>query len=127
MSTPQKGWDIDLKFGQEGERWLTLLADERKVEVKRERDTWAKTGNLFFETRYKGYPSGVNATESDYWAHLLSVGGKIVGGFIIDVSTLKMNLALMVAEGTARKVTGGDGGNSEGVIVPLSRAHELMQ
>ena len=32
-------FDLDLKFGQQGEQWLSLLADERKIEVKRERDT----------------------------------------------------------------------------------------
>lgn len=127
MSVAQKGWDIDLKFGQEGERWLTLLADERKVEVKRERDAWARTGNLFFETTYKGHPSGVNATQSDYWAHLLSLDGKIVGGVIIDVGTLKMNLSRLVTEGKARRISGGDGNNSGGVLVPLRMVHELMQ
>lgn len=126
-NAPQKGWDLDLQFGQEGEKWLTILADERKLEVKRERDSWAKTGNLFFEVRYKGYESGVLATQSHYWAHLLSLEGKIVGGFIFEVEALRMNLCRLVVEKKARMIQGGDGNQSQGVLVPLGHAHELMK
>jgi hypothetical protein len=127
MTTIQKGWDIDLKFGQEGERWLTLLASERKVEVKRERDKWATTGNILFEVRYKGCPSGITATESDFWAHLLSLNGTIVGGFIFDSKALLRNLRRLVAENKVRTIFCGDGDHSEGVLVPLSLAHELLK
>ena len=45
----RKKFDLDLKYGQQGEQWLSILGDEIQMEVKRERDCWLKTGNIYFE------------------------------------------------------------------------------
>jgi hypothetical protein len=119
-------FDLDLRFGQEGEKWLTLLADEKTMEVKRERDIWSLTGNVFFEFKSRGKASGLAVTQADYWAHLLSLDGRIVGGFIIETSRLKENLKRMIEGGQVRVVNGGDNGTSQGALVPMSLMRELF-
>ena len=71
-------WDIDLKFGKSGEdRVANLLnAEQSKIEVKTERDWWYKTGNIAIEIECRGKPSGLYATEADYWVHILHKDGK---------------------------------------------------
>lgn len=123
---PCSKFDLDLRFGQEGEKWLTMLADERTVEVKRERDIWALTGNLFFEFKSRGKPSGVAVTQSDYWAHLLSLDGKIKGGLIVETPMLRANLRRLVKEAKVRVVSGGDDNTSEGVLVPIGMVREIF-
>ena len=127
MMPANSKFDLDLRFGQEGEKWLTLLADEKTIEVKRERDVWAITGNVFFEFKSRGKPSGIAVTQSDYWVHLLSLDGKIRGGFIVETKTLKDNLRKMISSGTVKVVSGGDDRTSEGALVPLAMLKELFR
>ena len=122
-----KHFDLDLKFGQEGEQWLKLLGNEQKIEVKRERDTWAKTGNIFFELLHKGNPSGIAATTSQFWAHILSLNGVPQGVLIFSVPILKHNLRRLARCGSIRQIDGGDGGGSTGYLVPLALSHELLK
>ena len=45
-------------------------APEQKIEVKTERDMWSRTSNIIaIEYESYGKPSGVNATEADFWFH----------------------------------------------------------
>ena len=70
-------FDLDLSFGQEGETLVKeLLTGGKTVEVKRDK-RWKDTGNIYVETecyfnRTRSWgPSGINATEADYWAIVL--------------------------------------------------------
>ena len=60
-------FDIDLKYGQEREKKIVSLLDQdkNKLEVKTERDWWAKTGNIAIEVECWGKPSGLSKTEAD--------------------------------------------------------------
>jgi hypothetical protein len=122
-------FDKDLKFGEAGENWLVWLGSPNvKVEVKTERDQWANTGNVVFEYRCRGRDSGVTATRSDVWVHLLWKDGGVVGGFIWSVPHLKAFLREVVAtpgEFGARLVSGGDDKVSEMIVVPLSQLHKI--
>ena len=112
-------FDIDLKFGEDGERWLTLLADEKTMEVKRDR-LWHKTGNLFFEYQCNGNKSGLAITKADYFAVILSKRGANVATFIWRTDCLKSALRKILAEGKASKTElAGDGGRVSGLLVPL--------
>ena len=119
-------FDLDLRFGEAGEQWLVWLAEEAKIEVKRERDKWCGTGNLFFEYSSRGKPSGLSITEADYWVHILSLSGKNMGSFIFPVPALKKNLRSLLSRGIARKTRGGDEDTSEGVVVPLRYVQHLF-
>jgi len=126
-SLANKAFDLDLKFGKEGEEWLRLLADESKIEVKRERDKWVETGNIFFEYECSGNPSGIAATKSHFWAHILSVDGHANAVLLFDIFTLKENLRRLFKAGQIKKVSGGDRNASIGVLVPLRLIHELVK
>jgi hypothetical protein len=117
-------FDIDLQYGQAGERWLTWLGtDQAKVEVKTERDTWATTGNACFEYRCRGKASGIAITASDYWIHLFKLGDTTHMGFIWSVDDLKQFLRICITtKGFAgsRVVQGGDDDQSTVILVPIT-------
>ena len=64
-------WDLDFRFGQEGEQYVANLI--QTVEVKTDR-RWKETGNLYIEIycwspNTEGwYPSGLLATKASHWA-----------------------------------------------------------
>ena len=84
-------WDIDLKFGNKHEKkignLLGLKAEE--VEVKTERDWWAKTGNICIEVERRGKPTGLSITKAKVWVHVLSKGDKQLMRLVFDVPVLK--------------------------------------
>ena len=84
-------FDIDLKYGQEREKKVVSLLDQdkNKLEVKTERDWWAKTGNIAIEVECWGKPSGLSKTEADYWVHILSIGKEDYCKLIFEVPKLK--------------------------------------
>lgn len=123
-------FDLDLKFGQQGEQWLKMLgtAGGLKIEVKTERDQWAKTGNIVFEYRCRGKASGVSTTEADFWVCLLSLEGSIVGMYGWHTVQLRAFLRDVVATPSkynARVVMGGDDKVSEMIIVPMAQLHKI--
>jgi hypothetical protein len=123
-------FDLDLAFGKSGEQWLTMLgaASGLKVEVKTERDTWATSGNIVFEYVCRGNPSGIAVTTADFWIHLLSLNGKVVGVHGWPVDPLKQFLRKCHADPAAyhsRLASGGDDNQSSLIIVPLSQLHRI--
>lgn len=131
MIPTQESWskfhDIDLKFGKQGEEWLTLLASEKKIEVKRDR-MWKTTGNLFFEYRYKGEPSGIATTKADYFAYILFDGSDNVATYIWETERLKKALSSMMKLQTCRKImNAGDGGLTAGLLVPIAELGHLTR
>lgn len=70
-------WDIDLRFGQDGEKYVNnLLTNIETIEVKRDK-RWIQTGNLFIETQCwsdkinKWYESVINASKATHWAFVV--------------------------------------------------------
>ena len=114
-----KKFDLDLKFGQMGEKFVEDLQNgNTMIEVKTERDIWKNTGNISIEIRYKGYPSGISSTESNLWVHLLSYKGVIEGGFIFSVDYLKQKIIDLKKEGRLKLVMGGDFNASQMALIP---------
>ena len=73
----RKKFDLDLEYGQVREDKIAEMLKDKKIEVKSERDIWQTTGNIAIEYESWGKPSGIRATESDYWFHNLCIGDKI--------------------------------------------------
>lgn len=120
-------FDVDLRFGQDGEEWLILLAKHKKLEIKRDR-SWAETGNLYFEFESYGKPSGFAATEADYFAYILSgKDGEARTVYIWEIESLRYNLRRIVKEHKVKLTTGGDDRKTRGVILPISLVFELNQ
>ena len=84
-----KKFDIDLKYGQVREKQVSNIFANKKIEIKTERDWWEKTGNIALEYECNGKPSGINATESDYWIQILAKGNKNHCMLVFEVKELK--------------------------------------
>ena len=90
MMTYNPNFDLDLQFGLIYERKLErLLREKSKIEIKTERDTWAKTGNIAIEIRFRGKPSGLSGTKADWWFHILTLDGEMVTMVCFPVDKLK--------------------------------------
>ena len=121
----KSNFDLDLKFGEMGEDYiLRVFESGNKVEVKTERDIWKKTGNIAIEIRYKGKPSGLSVTESDWWIHLLTYKDKVEIGFMFKVSRLKKMIKNKIKNDKVCIMYGGDNNDSELVIVPIKEITE---
>ena len=85
----RKKFDIDLAYGKVREESIKDMLQNKKIEVKSERDVWQKTGNIAIEYESYGKPSGIAATEADYWFHNLCVGKKTYATLVFEVDSLK--------------------------------------
>ena len=113
-----KKFDIDLKYGQVREEQVKNIFAGKKIEVKTERDWWAKTGNVALEYECNGKPSGITATKSDYWIHILATGKKNHCMLVFEVSKLKKIINKYKKDYT-RMV--GDRNASKWVILPIKK------
>ena len=76
MTTSKSDWDLDLRYGQDGEESVRRLLTIDTVEVKRDR-RWKETGNLYIETScyyvndgaFK--PSGVSISKATHFAFVI--------------------------------------------------------
>ena len=120
-------FDLDLKFGEEYEQGLEkLFKTKGKIEVKTERDQWIETGNIAIEIRCRGKKSGLSVTESDWWFHILSEKGKVKGMICLPVEELKNICRVMIKNGTAKKIMGGDDNESEILLLPIKELTGLI-
>ena len=54
------------------------MLQDKKIEVNLKEVCGYKTGNIAIEYESYGKPSGINATDSDYWFHNLCVEMKCI-------------------------------------------------
>ena len=85
----RKKFDLDLAYGKVREQRVADMLTDKKVEVKSERDMWVRTGNIAIEYESYGKPSGIAATEADYWFHNLCIGDETFATLVFDVPSLK--------------------------------------
>jgi hypothetical protein len=55
----RKKFDLDLEYGQVREDKIAEMLQDKKIEVKSERDIWQTTGNIAIEYESWGKPSGI--------------------------------------------------------------------
>ena len=79
---------------------------------------WARTGNIAIEYECYGKPSGISATESDYWFHNLCIGDDTFATLVFDVPSLKRIIHNLDEK---RTVSGGDNGASRMYLVNLQK------
>jgi hypothetical protein len=114
----RKKFDLDLEYGQVREDKIADMLQDKKIEVKSERDIWQTTGNIAIEYESWGKPSGIRATESDYWFHNLCIGDRIFCSLVFDTEVLKKIVDKL---DTFRTVSGGDNNASRMFLVNLSK------
>ena len=112
----RKKFDIDLAYGEVREQAIADMLQNKKVEVKSERGMWIKTGNIAIEYESYGKPSGIEATESDYWFHNLCVGDDIYATLVFETEQLKKILEVIPSR---KSVSGGDHNASRMWLLPL--------
>jgi len=114
----RKKFDIDLEYGKVREQQVADMLQDKKLEVKSERDVWQKTGNIAIEYECYGKPSGINATESDYWFHNLCIGDETFATLVFDTASLKRIIANLDKK---RSVSGGDNNASRMYLLNLQK------
>ena len=101
----RKKFDLDLAYGEVREDKIATMLTGKKIEVKSERDLWQKTGNICIEYKSYGKPSGIDATESDYWFHNLCIGDDEYCTLVFNTATLKKIVKRL---DSFKTVSGGD-------------------
>ena len=114
----RKKFDIDLEYGTIREDKVAEMLTNKKVEVKSERGMWMKTGNIAIEYQSYGKPSGIKATESDYWFHNLCVGDNEYCTLVFKTDVLR---TIVDKLDTFRTVSGGDHNASQMYLVNLQK------
>ena len=129
MLNDNSNFDIDLQYGQIYEKALALILQDAKLEVKTERDTWKKTGNIAIElhNHASNKPSGLSVTKADYWATILVDDFKIHSIHILPVDELKPRVKDIVRNGNGRMVMGGDYKCSEIALIPIEEIFGCTQ
>lgn len=124
MFNKDKKFDLDLAKGEASEKSLAalLLQDtDGKIEIKSERWQWQQTGNIAIEYEHAGKPSGIAATEADFWVHMLYNGSEELLMIMITPVFVLRKICRKYLK-TLRDVRGGDGNRSRMIILPL---HEI--
>ena len=114
----RKKFDIDLEYGKVREKMVADMLQDKKIEVKSERDVWQKTGNIAIEYECYGKPSGINATESDYWFHNLCIGDETFATIVFDTESLKRIITNLDSK---RSVSGGDNNAARMYLLNLQK------
>ena len=114
----RKKFDLDLSYGKVREQRVAAMLTDKKIEVKSERDMWAKTGNIAIEYESYGKPSGINATEADYWFHNLCIGKDTFATLVFDVPSLKRIIENLDYK---KSVSGGDNNASRMYLLNLQK------
>jgi hypothetical protein len=88
--------------------------DGRLISFEVKTDLYEDTGNMAIETSFKGKPSGIMATTSDYFVYLYP---KLNQMYMIESIKLKE----LVNDGNHKIVMGGDRNDSELHLLPRSK------
>ena len=114
----RKKFDLDLQYGQVREQMVADMLQNKKIEVKSERDVWQRTGNIAIEYECYGKPSGINATASDYWFHNLCIGEDTFATLVFDTKSLKRIIDKLDHKKT---VSGGDNNAARMYLLNLQK------
>jgi len=125
LTKEKSNFDADLDFGKISEQEVVdMFESDGRIEVKTERDTWMRTGNIAFEIRYKGNPSGISTTKATWWIQALNYNNQNIMMLTFKVSLLRVILKRMVKEKIAEIKKGGDDNNSTIILTPI---YKLMR
>ena len=114
----QKKFDLDLQYGKVREKKIAEMLENKKIEVKSERDIWQKTGNIAIEYECYGKPSGIRSTEADYWFHNLCIGEDTFATIVFETKSLKRIIDKLDYK---RTVSGGDNMASRMYLLNLQK------
>ena len=110
-----RSFNHDVKVGLLGEDWAKkFFSGEFKPEVKF--DSMAHiSGNLFIEYSSRGKPSGIAATDAEYYLYIIAEFNYAI---ILNVENLKERLRFYYKHNMYIR-NGGDDDTSVGFLVPI--------
>ena len=114
----RKKFDIDLNYGEVREKQVADMLQNKKIEVKSERDMWQRTGNIAVEYESYGKPSGIKATESDYWFHNLCIGNETYATLVFRTDVLRSIIDYL---DYTKTVKGGDHNASKMYLLNIQK------
>ena len=114
----RKKFDLDLAYGKVRENMVADMLQDKKIEVKSERDMWARTGNIAIEYQCYCKPSGIKATEADYWFHNLCIGDDTFATLVFNVDALKRIIDNLDFK---KSVSGGDNNASRMYLLNIQK------
>jgi|TARA_R110002020_G_scaffold22039_1_gene74576 hypothetical protein len=114
----RKKFDIDLQYGKVREKNVASMLQDKKIEVKSERDMWQRTGNIAIEYQSYGKPSGIDATTSDYWFHNLCVGEETFATLVFKTDSLRKIIKNLDKK---KSVSGGDNNASRMYLLNIQK------
>ena len=114
----RKKFDIDLNYGEVREKQVADMLQNKKIEVKSERDMWQRTGNIAVEYESYGKPSGIKATESDYWFHNLCIGDETYATLVFRTDVLR---SIINSLDYTKSVKGGDHNASKMYLLNIQK------
>ena len=114
----RKKFDIDLEYGKVREKQVAEMLQDKKIEVKSERGMWQKTGNIAIEFESYGKPSGIRATEADYWFHNLCIGDETFATIVFNTESLRKIIKNLDYK---KSVSGGDNMASRMYLLNLQK------
>ena len=114
----RKKFDLDLQYGKVREKNVADMLQNKKIEVKSERGMWMKTGNIAIEYESYGKPSGISATESDYWFHNLCIGEETFATLVFHTKSLRKIINNLDYKKT---VSGGDNNASKMYLLNIQK------
>jgi hypothetical protein len=103
----------DLKIGQLGERHISNILSNKKIEVKTDFKA-LNTGNVFVEYESRNKKSGISTSEAEFYCFIISNEQLI----IIETKLLKKKCRYYLK--TKRDVIGGDLNTSKGILLPIT-------
>ena len=117
-------FDVDLEFGQQWEKHIDeMFSGAKKCEVKTERDTWSRTGNICIEIESYGKPSGLTSTEAEIWVHNLVKDNELCCSLMFNTDKLRKIMEDM----KPRTVMGGDNNASKLYLVKIEKLLRALQ
>jgi hypothetical protein len=117
-----KKFDIQLSQALQAEKRLAEIFSVKKIEkieLKTETWQWEQTGNICIEYKFNGEPSGIAATQADYWVHELRRDGETLCYLMFPIERMK-KVARHFHDIGSKRAKSGDGGKSEVVLIPLA-------
>jgi len=97
---------------------ISEMLQDKKIEVKSERGMWMTTGNIAIEYESYGKPSGIEATEADYWFHNLCVKDDVFATLVFKTDNLKKIIKNL---DYVKTVKGGDNYASKMYLLNLQK------
>lgn len=115
MRVAREGFDLDLRYGEQRENALRAALGDTLLEAKSHLPRAVETGRVYIEYEQRGRPSGIAATESEWWADEV-----YPDVWVVQRTSYHRERVRWARERGGDLRLGGDQEGTAGVLVPVS-------